>query len=123
MLTCLPRSNANWPRLAAVSIGRMETLVVGEWGGFVNLASDRLGDLRALRRRHRDVHVETSDYRDAGVLQVRLSTTSVEAIATLVEDADVAGAASVLNLRLMRKGRTFYGRFHCPQLAGAVLAG
>lgn len=123
VLTCLPRSNLAWPRVAAVSVGRMETLVMGEWGGFVNVASDHPEDLTKLRRRHRGLDVEASDYRDASVLQARLFVDSVDAFTKLVRDPELVRASAELNLRLMRKGRTFYSRFHCPQLAEVALAG
>jgi hypothetical protein len=119
-LSCLPSTTRGtpWARLACVSVGRMETLVVGSWGGFVVVAADELPE--EARRRYRR-GTQASDYADAGVHQVRIEAGSVNALAALVDDPDVAHAAAALTYRVMRKGRAWYARNHSPQLAGAVL--
>ena len=117
-LSCLPATNAS-DRLACMSVGRMETLVLGTSGGFVVVAADDLSDV--ARRRYRRA-LRPSDYAAAGEHQVLLKATSLGGLAALLDDAEVSHAAAVLSYRVMRKGRTWYSRSHSPLLADDALA-
>lgn len=116
-LSCLPGTNA--ARLACISVGRMETLVLTAGGGFVVLAADELTD--SARKRHRRA-LRASDYEAAGAHQVALQASSLAELSDVLEDDDVSHAAAVLSYRVMRKGRTWYSRSHSPLLANDVVA-
>lgn len=115
-LSCLPGTDA--ARLACISVGRMETLVLTAGGGFVVLADDELTD--PARRRYRRA-LRASDYAAAGAHQVVLEASSLAALSDVLEDDDVARAAALLSYRVMRKGRTWYSRSHSPLLAADVI--
>ena len=68
--------------------------------------------------------VEISDhaYEPGGPDQLNLELPVDEAL-ELLKDADFLRAARLLNLRLMRKSATPYGKFHCFALADQVLPG
>lgn len=131
-VSCLPSTGgAAWPRLVCVNAGVMELFVVGAakgapstWG-YVNVARDVLeaapGGERALRRRHRRVEIEASDYRDAGAHQARLLFSAEDDAAHLLFDPQVHRAAGALALRVMRRRATIYGKYHCKPLADRAL--
>lgn len=131
-LSCLPATGKPyWPRLAVFNLNWMETFVIGERGAsarsewsFVIVARSILKPTEECGRKEwlapADVEVSPSDYRAAGSDQVQLSTDNLTTMAMLLHDQRVARAARILTLRLMRKGPTVYGRYHCPQLVNAV---
>jgi hypothetical protein len=61
------------------------------------------------------------NYRDAGQHQVTLHADDETWCRALLENGVVRRAAAELMLRVMRKGATVNGQFHCKQLADAIL--
>lgn len=60
-------------------------------------------------------------YVPGGQDQFELFTADTENLLTLVLDPVASTAMALLNLRLMRKGPTYYGRSHCLDLVDGVL--
>ena len=134
VVSCLPSTNqSTWPRLGCVSAGIMELFVVGYdknetdtmWG-FVNVASDvlndRIGGIRSFPEAHPKVELIESVYRDAGQHQICLHAWDEASLRAILTDKAVRKAARVLTLRVMRKRATIYGKYHCKQLANAILS-
>lgn len=136
-LSCMPGTNSyTAPRFCTLSVGVMEVFVLGHlrghpglpWG-FVNVASDVLdhefGSRSAFEQAFPDVEVIPSDYRDAGPFQVRLwprlEQAGVEPLELVLQHPGVQRASAALVLRVMRKRATIYGKYHCKQMADAVL--
>ncbi|MDF1521757.1 MAG: hypothetical protein P1P87_02920 [Trueperaceae bacterium] len=131
-VSCLPSTGGSaWPRLVCVNAAMMELFVVGAvkdgsstWG-FVNVALDVLdsapGGRRSLLRRHRNVEIRTTTYRDAGAHQAQLYFDTEEDGAHLLFDPAVHRAAGALALRVMRRRATIYGKYHCKPLADRAL--
>lgn len=134
-LSALPSTNrSTLPRLAAVSINTMETLVIQhEKGdpenacGFINISKRALEEVgttpQQLVKRH---PYASSDG------QGRYATSGYEALTVFFQDLDALNcmlvgddslrhAAQALNLHLMRKGPTLQWRGHCFDLAEEVL--
>lgn len=123
-------NRSTWPRLVALSINKMETLVIGHYKSdpdkiwcFINVGArtiaessdtwvDNLGMLGA------EPHFDR-DYEAAGGDSVSLEFDSLGALAHALDEeaSPVVAAARELNLRLMRKGPTFQWRWHCFDLA------
>ena len=133
VVSCCPSTNkSTWPRLVCVSAGVMELLVLGyqrnnprELWGFVTVASDVLSKTfksdRAIRSAFPGVELIRRDYKDAGQHQLSLHAHDLETMTALLNHGAVQEAAAVLALRVMRKRSTIYSKFHCKQLADAVL--
>lgn len=133
-LSAMPSTNrSTWPRLAAVSINTMETMVLGYFHdepltmwGFINISRRALEDsgttLEKLLKRHPHAssdgngHYATSGY-DAINIQFRQPDDVLQAIL----DTEFLDAARALNLQLMRKGPTIQWHGHCFDLADDVL--
>ena len=128
-VSCTPSTNAStWPRLAVVNVNMMEVLVIGRhrsstsrhWA-FINVSQNSLWHF--LRRRekleltHRGIRLTASGYRAAGHDQICIECRSLIVLRRLIADPRIRHAAAALNLRLMRKGSTIYGKYHCPDLA------
>jgi hypothetical protein len=133
-LSCLPTTNrSSWPRLACISMGVMETFVVGYFRddpeaiwGFCNVASDVLfeefGSQERFRQSFPEIEVVSSrEYRDAGQHQLSLHAWCGSDLAKLMESVAIRRAAGVLALRVMRKRATIYSKFHCKQLADYLM--
>lgn len=133
-LSATPATNRTWwPRLAAVSINKMETLVIGHHKGdvdrlwaFVNVSRrtliERLGSLSTVATRF-GVEFQERDYEAAGGDVVGLVFPHARAILDgfSATGSQLVPAARELNLRLMRKGPTFQWRGHCFDLADHVV--
>ena len=94
--------------------------------GFVNVASDVLNELAGgindFATTHPMIEMIKRNYRDAGQYQISLQANDQASLRSLLESTVVRRAASALTLRVMRKRATIYGKFHCKQLADAILA-
>lgn len=129
-LSCLPSGPG--PRLACLCINMMEVLTIGcqahtpdHWA-FINVSEQILRQTypsrRSLKARHPGVEESVRNYRTAGHDQVTLDCLSLDALTSLLIDPAVQMASAHFNLRLMRKGATIFYRYHCVDLATAVLA-
>ncbi|MBX7105112.1 MAG: hypothetical protein K1X57_13585 [Gemmataceae bacterium] len=65
--------------------------------------------------------VDEHAYAPGGPDQFRVHVTGEEAASQLLANQTVVDAIRLLNLRLMRKGPTTHGRFHCFDLADRLL--
>ncbi|CAN5834091.1 hypothetical protein BH10CHL1_BH10CHL1_14440 [soil metagenome] len=132
-LTCLPATNrSTWPRIAAVNINFMETFVIGHnienpnthWG-FVNISKSiiehQYSSMRGFQKKYPFVRFRERMYRAGGNDQITVEVSGLTNLSTILSDDTFTSAAGLLNLRLMRKGGTVYAKYHCPQLADAVL--
>lgn len=130
-LSCLPSTGSGpHKRYAGVNAAMMEVLVVGgrskETWGFVNvsrsLCLDRYGTLQELRRQLPSARLYADRaYRDAGQDQIRVETSSIEGLKTLLRQPAITAAAKHLMLRVMRARPTIYAKYHAPDLADRVL--
>ncbi len=131
-VSCLPGTNrSHHPRWAAVSIGEMETFVLGWLPGSrepwafmnVSLASLRQETRRSLERAGVSCERRQRGYRAAAGDDLRLSTgaSTFVAMTDALRDPTVVRAARMMNLRLMRKRPNWYAKFHCFDLADRVL--
>lgn len=132
-LSAAPSTNrSTWPRLAAISINSMETLVLGHFHheparpwGFINVSKAKAqpATKRLFRRRHPGLDVISTSYEAAGPDVVRVQFDSVDQLTSLLDDPEspIREAARSLNLRLMRKGPTMQWRAHSPALADHLL--
>ncbi len=118
----MPQTNREWPRLAAASINKMETIVLGhlkgqsdELWGFINVservlteppgALAQLGEWSVvLERRQPNYEAAGGDY--IGI-DFPHPTVMLEALST--PNSPVVSAARELNLRLMRRGQPSSG--------------
>jgi len=114
-----------------LNVGWQEVLTVYEpepgtpWCSFHVAASPLglFGKGRAVWKKFataKQVDLSTHTYEPGGPDQLNLELPVDEALA-LVKDGDFQRAARLLNLRLMRKSATPYGKFHCFALADQVL--
>lgn len=132
-VSCFPATNRNtWPRLVCVSIGVMETFVLGylknsptEMWGFLTVASDVLSETyendEMLMASFPSIEIIRREYRDAGQHQITLWAGDERSLIMLLEDKAVQQSAATLALRVMRKRATIYSKFHCKQLADFAL--
>jgi hypothetical protein len=133
--TCLPSTNRNtWPRLASVSAGIMELLVLGyhkeapeKMWGFVTVASDILSEHFATDREilgyFPSIEIHRREYQDAGQHQITLCANALDSLKAILGHKAIQCAAGSLALRVMRKRATIYSKFHCKQLAELALLG
>ena len=86
------------------------------------LAARKTREYRNLRRLARRLKLNVDDHRytSGGPDQVSLTVCGASAAIELIEDPSVLRAIRLMNLRLMKKGPTYYGRTHCFDLAGAA---
>ena len=101
-LNCMPATNrSTWPRLAAVNVNRMEALVLGHeknipdrFWGFVNVSlsvvEEKYPSERALRRVFVDVEADIARYTAAGQDQLRIRSTNMDTILSLLRDPLIA---------------------------------
>ena len=133
-LSAMPSTNrSTWPRLLAVSINKMETLVIGHYKGeperhwgFVNVSArvlgERIGSLDAIADLY-DCSLHYRDYEAAGGDVLGLDIDDPAALAKYLgaPSSPLVAAARELNLGLMRKGPTFQWKGHCFDLADHVV--
>jgi len=137
-LSCLPSTNGN-SRLCAVSILKMETLVVGinksgydeldAHRSFVNVDEKKLKakypTKAAFVKKHKYASWERTAYESnlkANVVCARLNVCGLQNLIRLLGDDAVIDGARSLNWELMKRGKTSYGRYHCAELASDVLS-
>lgn len=134
-LSAMPSTNrATWPRLAALSINKMETAVLCTpkddpmWIlPFINVSASTLreyaGSLTSFEKSHPGVGVREAGYEAAGgdCLTLTFDDPRVMLGSLLADGSPLVPAARDLNLRLMRKGPTFQWRGHCFDLADHVV--
>lgn len=135
--SAMPSTNASTaPRLVAISINKMETLVLGRikdepactWG-FVNVSKsslvDAYGSIPDFARPRQDwLDVHESTYESGGDDVATIHTDHegiVDLLAPEDDDFSVTLAARRLNLMLMRKGPTLQWRWHNFQLADRLV--
>lgn len=133
-LSATPSTNRPWwPRLVAMSINKMETMVIGHHKGevdrlwaFVNVSRrvliEQAGSPAAVARKF-GLEFQERDYEAAGGDVVGLAFPHPQAIVDGFSSigSPLVPAARELNLRLMRKGPTFQWRGHCFDLADHVV--
>ena len=131
-VSCLPGTNrSSRPRWAAVSVGEMETFVLGwlpenrdPWAfANVSLAACEPSVIKRLEGSGVNCERRRRPYRAAGGDCQRLATgaNTFAAMTDALNDPTVARAARVLNLEVMRKRPNWYSRFHCFDLADRAL--
>jgi hypothetical protein len=110
----------------------MEILVCGwlpgsgaDVWGFINVAESGLaasfGSEDAFAKAFPGVIGQRRLYRAAGGDDNLLEVASLDLLHQLVRDPRIQAAARTLTLRLMRKGPTIYGKYHCPAFADDAL--
>ena len=134
-LSAMPSTNAGtWPRLAALSVNKMETLVLGHlkedrdaiWS-FVNVSrsviEEQSGSVTKFERAYPGLFIREATYEAAGGDGLTLGFYDPVDIVNLLldESCPMLRASRELNLRLMRKGPTFQWRGHCFDLADHVV--
>ena len=82
---------------------------------------EAIGDkaFEALRQRF-GFWTEDHRYRPGGPDQIWIGVDSTEAALDLLQDPTMIRARRLMNLRLMKKGPSYYGRTHCFALADAA---
>lgn len=134
--SAMPSTNrSTWPRLLAVSVNKMETLVLGKqrsndelmWG-FVNVRRSTLikayGSVAAYVRPRQDwLDIADGGYESGGgdVLAVHTDGRALAALLTEPDSNGLVAAARDLALQLMRKGPTLQWRWHNFPLADRLL--
>ncbi len=93
--------------------------------GFLNVAETELaasfGSEVAFAKAFPGVVRRKRLYRAAGGDDCLLEVAGLDLLHQLVQDPRIQTAARALTLRLMRKGPTIYGKYHCPAFADDVL--
>jgi hypothetical protein len=130
-VSCLPSfRDLNGAVLARVNIYQQEVMNVWtDQDGMkvhINLArtalTERYGQsLRSFFRTYPLVRDDDCLYKPGGHDQVRLAVAGVDRAAALLTDEAVLKGIRTFNLRLMRKGTTLFGRFHCFNLADRLV--
>jgi hypothetical protein len=132
VITSLPSTAKTrlWHRLACLSINNVEALTIGEqfdgkcWTtlGFMSAnPSERHPDKLLTRDvQSRGVFVASAWYKTVGpVYQVGFD--DLDGLEAALEDEEVLDLVGAMAMRLMRRGRGLYGRFHDYNLADVVL--
>jgi hypothetical protein len=135
-LSAMPSTNAStWPRVATLSVNKMETLVMCHPKGapqdlrcFINISGSALqqaaGSLSKFLKSHPAAYSDgigryESSGGDALTIQFEHPWQLFETL--LSDDSSLLNAARSLNLQLMRKGPTVQWRGHCFDLADHVV--
>lgn len=131
-LSAMPSTNrSTYPRLAALSINTMETLVIGHekddptmLNCFMNVSKSGLEEsasVAAFLERNPDVYTDgVGHYATSGGDAITVTFDSLNGIAHAFSDDGFIHAARTLNLRLMKKGPTVQAHGHCLDLADDV---
>jgi hypothetical protein len=132
VITSLPSTVRTrlWHRLICLSINNVEALTIGEqfdgecWTtlGFMtaNPSERRPGTLLPETLRARGVFMAPAWYKTVGpVYQVGFD--SLDGLDVVLEDDEILDLTGAMAMRLMRRGRGLYGRFHDYNLADRVL--
>lgn len=134
-VSCLPSTGASYGRaLLRVNAAVIELFALFPGGadgnpsgwGFVNVASDVLRDEFGHSGGNwvdlEGTRVLRGGYRYAGENVSHLVVDYEEDFVPVLRDPRIQRAAGAFALRMMRKRPTIYQRYHCKQLADAVLA-
>ena len=82
-----------------------------------SLFFDNDDELDRLHGKYKTLEVERSEYRAAGMDQVRCHFSDLNELEDiLLTEPKIINSIKELNLRLMRKGGTIYSPFHCFDL-------
>lgn len=130
-LSCMPSTNSGtWPRFFCLNVNAMEVFVLGYEKKtkisfcFVVLSnrfnqSQKIVD--TLYKKYKSLEIEESDYKAAGIDQIRLQFTDLKEFKNLLSaENEIVTSIKEMNLRLMRKGGTIYSPFHCFDLANDI---
>jgi hypothetical protein len=132
VITSLPSTCRTkvWHRLICLSINNVEALTIGEqfdgsrWHvcGFMSAAATDRSDRRLLpaAARRGGAYLAPAYYKTVGDV-TQIGFDSLDAVGPLLGSDDVLDLVGELAMRLMRRGRGMYGRFHDYNLADAVL--
>ena len=132
-ISCLPSTNnAHHPRWVALNVGEMEMFVVGwlpkrrEPWGLVNVSRSACTSslIERLRRRGLVSKPRQRLYRAAGGDDVQLSidANTFEAMTDALHEPGMTKSARALCLNVMRKRPNLFAKYHCFDLADAVLS-
>jgi hypothetical protein len=132
VITSLPSTAKTrfWRRLICLSINNVEALTIGEqfdgehWTtlGFMtaNPSVRPLNSIFPAEVGRRDVFLAPTVYATVGpVFQVGFDT--LEGLESAMEDEEITDLVGAMAMRLMRRGRGLYSRFHDYNLADCVL--
>ena len=132
-VSCMPSTNAStWPRLACFNSNTMAICVVGHrkenprqiWA-FVNVANLAFRTAypqdAAFLAVYPDATIDLVGYVAAGLDQVCIGVEGLDQLERLFCDLGIGAAARLLNVHLMRKRTNFFARFHCYDLADALI--
>lgn len=113
-------------RLACVNCGRVETFVIfenrisGNLSWFLNIEHGVLSRQDLPRMKRRSLFT-TNGYRSVGLVDRIEGGVSDSLDAWLDDTPNLEIAARQLSLNLMRKGRSWFARFHCDDFVDDVL--
>lgn len=127
-LSCLPGTTPS--RLTAISLHTMEAIYItdGDDGtpdarviASAEAIIHRFGSWNVFHREHPSLDLdEGSNYKDAGIDQIRLIGALPDVHHAITDDR-IGYAIRVLTDRVRLNGRTIHAKGHCPQLADLVL--
>jgi hypothetical protein len=132
VITSLPSTCRTkvWHRLICLSINNWEALTIGEqfdgtrWTvcGFMSAAATDKSDRQLLpvAARRAGAYLAPAYYKTVGDI-TQIGFDSLDALGPLLESDRVLDLVGELVMRLMRRGRGMYGRFHDYNLADAIL--
>jgi hypothetical protein len=132
VITSLPSTVKTrfWHRLICLSINNVEALTIGEqfdggcWTtlGFMTAnPSDRdPGTLLSDRLRARGIFLAPAWYKTVGPVY-QLGFDNLDGLEAALEDDEVLDLTGAMAMRLMRRGRGLYGRFHDYNLADRII--
>ena len=118
--------------LVRLSLNEQEVMTLYEDGGALVLSlhmarlplAQRLRLTRLASLRHRtSIWATDHRYPAGGEDQLNMSACGEPSINYLLSDRTVQRAVRRMNLRLMRRGRSFYSKTHCMDLAALILDG
>ncbi len=133
VITSLPSTikTRTWHRLICLSINNVEEMTIGTqfngsgWStlGFISANPSEIAPHQLLTSRLTDagVFLAPAFYRTVGpVYQVGFD--DLDGLEAALQDEDLQDLVGALAMRLMKRGRGLYGRFHDYNLADAILA-
>ncbi|HEY8657802.1 MAG TPA: GIY-YIG nuclease family protein [Hanamia sp.] len=123
-LSCMPSTNSGtWPRFFCLNVNAMEVFVLGCekktkipfcFLVITNRFHKDKKTVEKLYKKYKSLEINESNYRAAGVDQIRLNFTDLQELEKiLLTENEIVMSIKEMNLRLMRKGGTIYSPFHC----------
>jgi len=131
-ISCLPNTTqGDLRRLFCFNINMMETFVLfhskqnnTDIYALINVSKDHLFKYYVneaqFKKTYKGCVLFKSNYRAAGDDQITIEISQRETLFSLLNSPFFIHAAKTLNLRLMRKGKNIYSKYHCPQLADDI---